>query len=81
MIITAEKARKQAEIYKNLDKKSIRKLKQINRKIKRALKKRKKSIDYFNSLNIPLQNVLSNSGYKIFEKSTYEYEWFVISWD
>lgn len=82
MIITAERARKQVEIYNNLDKKSIRKLKRIDGKIKRALKKKKSSIDYFDSLNIFLQDILSNYyGYRVVEKSTYEYEWFVISWN
>lgn len=81
MIITAERARKQVEIYKSLDKKSIRTLKRIDRKIKRALKKKKTSIDYWNSLSVFLQDILRKSGYEVCEKSTYEYEWFVISWN
>lgn len=82
MIITAESARILTEIYKKLDKESIRKLKRIDRKIKRALKKKKTSIDYWSSLNVFLKDILSNYyGYRVVEKSTYDYEWFVISWN
>lgn len=85
MIITAGVARNIADpnLNKNKDfpKKQVRQLRRIESAIIRASKKRKTFIEYFNDpLYECVQEVLEKNGYKVINRSTYEYTLYVIYW-